>query len=197
MWCPPLGLRPSSTSLVVGTLLALSFTLTACPASLANPEDFADRSEFPSAGGSGAEAGTGNVGNAGSGTSTAGSGSVATGTPDCVLTIFKKGTGSCAGSVCHDQGSNSAGGLDLSSANVAARLVDQPASHADVGPTDVCPSGDKLIDTSNRSASWLLKKLSKSTVGTCGSTMPEVGNLSSIQLSCLQNWINNVPPGGT
>ena len=90
-----------------------------------------------------------------------------------------------------------AGGLDLSSANVAARLVDQPASHQDVGPNDVCPTGDKLIDTSNRSASWLLKKLSKSTVGTCGSTMPYAGNLSSIQLSCLQNWINNVPPGGT
>jgi hypothetical protein len=99
--------------------------------------------------------------------------------------------------VCHDQGANSAGGLDLASLNVASRLVDQPALHSDVGPTDVCPTGDKLIDTSNRSASWLLSKLSASTVGMCGVRMPEVGNLTSIQLSCLQNWINNVQPGGT
>jgi hypothetical protein len=179
-----------------GTLLALSLTLPACPASLANPEDFADRTELPTTGGSGSDVGgSGAVGNAGS-SSSAGTGN-ATGTPDCVLTIFKATTGSCAGSVCHDQGVNSAGGLDLASPNVASRLVDKPALHSDVGPNDVCPTGDKLIDTSNRSASWLLSKLSTSTVGTCGARMPETGNLSAIQLSCLQNWVNNVQPGGT
>ncbi len=197
MWRPLLGPRASSIPFLAGTLLTLGLTLTACPASLANPEDFADRTEFPASAGSDAQAGSSGVaGNAGAGTGIAGSANTA-GTPDCVLALFKTASGSCAGSLCHDQGSNSAGGLDLASANVAARLIDQPATHADVGPSDVCPTGDKLIDTSNRSASWLLKKLSASTVGTCGSRMPAVGNLTSVQLSCLQNWVNNVQPGGT
>jgi predicted CxxxxCH...CXXCH cytochrome family protein len=188
MWCSPLGgPRSSSIALLLGPLAALSLSLTACPASLANPEDFADRTEFPAGGGSGT------AGSTSSGAGTANT----TGTPDCVLAIFKAGSGTCSGSICHDQGVNSAGGLDLASPNVAGRLVDQPAPHSDIGPSDVCPTGDKLIDTSDRSASWLLKKLSASTVGTCGDRMPDSGNLTSIQLSCLQNWINEVQPGGT
>ena len=194
MCCPLLGVRPSSTKILAGTLLALSCLLTGCAAGLANPEDFADRTEFPAAGGSASQAGSGNVGNAGAGS--AGTANAAA-TPDCVLALFKTGSGACSGSVCHDQGANSAGGLDLGSANVAARLVDQVATHADVGTNDICPTGDKLIDTSNRGASWLLKKLSVSSVGTCGTRMPAAGNLSSIQLSCLQTWVNNVQPGGT
>lgn len=187
MWSTLLGrARASSTSFLAGTLLALSLGLTACPASLANPEDFADRSEFQETGGAGSDAGT-----------SASAGTASSGTPDCVLAIFKAGSGTCSGSICHDQGMNSAGGLDLASADVAARLVNQVASHADVGPNDVCPMGDKFIDTSNRGQSWLLKKLSASTVGTCGARMPDTGNLSSIQLSCLENWINDVQPGGT
>jgi predicted CxxxxCH...CXXCH cytochrome family protein len=188
MWSPLLGRsRASSTSFLFGMALTLSLGLTACPASLANPEDFADRTEFQETGGAGSDAGP---------SSNAGTSSTP-GTPDCVLAIFKAGSGTCSGSVCHDQGMNSGGGLDLASANVAARLVNQVASHADVGPSDVCPMGDKFIDTTNRSQSWLLKKLSASTVGTCGARMPDTGNLSSIQLSCLENWINDVQPGGT
>jgi len=194
MWRPLLAPRASSIPFVAGTLLSLSFTLTACPAGLANPEDFADRTEFPATGGSAAEAGSsGMVGNGGSGPGTAGGGNT-TGTPDCVLAIFKS---TCSGGLCHDQQGNSAGGLDLASPNVAARLVDQPATHVGVGPNDVCTPGDKLIDTSNRSGSWLLKKLSASSVGTCGARMPATGNLTSIQLGCLQTWVNNVQPGGT
>lgn len=192
MCCPPLGLRPSSSSWSRGALLALSFALTACPASLANPQDFADRSEF-SGDASDGTGGSGAVGGAfGSQSGAAGVGNTS-GTPACVVTVFKT---TCSGGVCHDPGGNAAGGLDLLSPNVAARLIDQPATHADVGPSDVCPTGDKLIDTSNRSASWLLKKLSASTVGTCGTRMPAVGNLTSVQLSCLQNWVNHVQPGG-
>jgi predicted CxxxxCH...CXXCH cytochrome family protein len=178
--------RARSMPLAGCALAALSLSLSACPASLQNPEDFADRSEFPSADLDGGLDGAASAGNPNE-----------SGTPDCVLAIFKASTGSCAGTVCHDQGANSSGGLDLASPNVATRLVDQPALHKDVGPSDVCPSGDKLIDTSNRSASWLLKKLSASTVGTCGERMPETGNLSSIQLSCLENWVNQVQPGAT
>ena len=178
------------------TLFTLSTLLGACAAKLENPEDFADRTELPSAGGAPS------TGSAGASSSSAGSGAVAgstsnTTTPDCVLAIFKASTGSCAGSVCHDQGAASAGDLDLASPNVAQRLIDQPALHTDVGAGASCPSGDKLIDTGNRGASWLLQKLNASSVGTCGSRMPEGGNLTSIQLACLQNWVDTVAPGGS
>ena len=191
MWCPPLGVRPSSLTSLFGTLLICA--ITGCAANLANPQDFADRpNPAGGAGGSSGAAGSGGSGTAGS----AGSGPIVS-TPDCVLTLFKTGSGSCSGSVCHDQGVNAAGGLDLASPNVAARLVDQVALHTAVGPTDVCPTGDKLIDTSNPTESWLLKKLSATGVGMCGSVMPLGGTLSADQLSCLQDWINSVQPGAT
>ncbi len=178
--------------LAFGALLLFGVTLSACEASLANPQDFADRSEF-SDGGTSTTSSAGTGANAGTSGSGAG-GASGVGTPACVTSVF---AAACSGGVCHSPGANPAGGLDLLSPNVAARLVDQPALHSDVGPTDVCPQGDKLIDTSNRSASWLLKKLSPTDVGTCGTRMPAAGNLSSIQLSCLQNWIDAVQPGGT
>jgi hypothetical protein len=55
-----------------------------------------------------------------------------------------------------------------------------------------CPADAKLIDTDNRSASWLLLKV-LGPVGTCGALMPPTGALTSANRNCLQDWVNSVP----
>ena len=110
--------------------------------------------------------------------------------PDCVVAFFGL---KCSGQVCHTPGGSSFSSPDLTSPNVAARLVDVPAVHPGIPPGTLCPTGDKLIDTANRSESWLLKKV-LGNVGECGSAMPQIGIATADETSCLQHWIEIVPP---
>jgi hypothetical protein len=150
-------------------------------------------------------AGSGEVNNAGTGGSASSGGSatiVASAgsgngnqvvAPDCVVAFFGL---KCSGQVCHTPGGSSFMSPDLTSPNVAARLVDVPAVHPGIPPGAVCPTGDKLIDTTNRSESWLSKKVlgPVGAIGECGTAMPQVGTATADELSCLQNWIDTVPP---
>jgi hypothetical protein len=143
--------------------LGALLTLAGCPANLEDPQRFAD-----------------------------GGAVTANSIPPCLQTLFS-GTGKCSGNVCHSAGAMPAGGLDLTSPDVAARLINVPATHGDIdfdGGGVTCPPA-KLIDTSNPSASWLLIKID-GTQGTCGSAMPQVGTLTSAEKSCIQNYITTV-----
>lgn len=111
--------------------------------------------------------------------------------PPCVISTFAQ---TCGTAACH--ASNANGALDLISPGVASRLVNQPAQHPGAELGTACPVGDKLIDTTNRSASWLLIKL-QGAQGSCGLTMPTIGFLAPTQMSCLVNWIDTVQPNGT
>lgn len=120
------------------------------------------------------------------------SGSTATSSealPSCVAAIFAaSNAGKCSNGICHHAGDGS-GGLDLASPGVTTRLLDQPASHAGATPNDGCPQGDKLIDSQDPSASWLLKKLTLDGATACGAKMPLTGSLSADELSCLTLWV--------
>ena len=97
-------------------------------------------------------------------------------------------------------------GLDLYTPGVQARLIDVPATYADItcpnpdgGPLPVecvpveCVPGAKLIDLENPDRSVLLKKLA----GTqdCGDQMPlPPGMLSDSERTCLEEWLYPHPP---
>ena len=150
--------------------------LAACPADLANPSDY-DRP--PAAGGAPAGAGGDTSGNPALQVDTA-----------CLTAIFNTDCAALAG--CHKPGTPAPGaGLDLGSPGVNARLIDVPATHADITGTPVCPSGDKLIDTANPDASWLLLKLTQPTQ-TCGFAMPVGLPLSDTDLACVRKYITDV-----
>jgi hypothetical protein len=113
---------------------------------------------------------------------------------DCVSKIFQN-VALCA--ICHDgtPGKASFSKLDLVSAGYTKRLKDVPAVHGDLpaGKT-TCGMGDKLIDTANPSASWLLKKID-GMQGTCGDAMPTTGPLSADQKACLTTYVSCVTGG--
>jgi len=103
----------------------------------------------------------------------------------CITALFSS---TCT--VCHKQ-ATALGQLDLETAGVAARLKDQPAKHAEVGNAQGCPSGDKLIDSANPSASWLLKKISKQQ-GDCGTPMPAPQGGSEADIACVDAYVKCV-----
>jgi hypothetical protein len=149
--------------------------LAGCPANLEDPGRFDIQ---VSAGGSSAGA------NTGGGSSTAGSGSSIDTT--CLTAVFTK---SCTTSaVCHLAGMPSAS-LDLSSPGVAARLIDVPATHGDVADGTGCMQGQKLVDTANPAASWLLLKINGGQ-GSCGSAMPIGPGLSTTDKACIQAFVD-------
>jgi hypothetical protein len=82
------------------------------------------------------------------------------------------------------------GALDLQSPGLAARLKDQAAQHAGIDNPQGCPTGDKLIDSANVSASWLLKKITKQQ-GNCGTPMPPQG-ASDADIACVTAYVNCV-----
>jgi len=143
------------------------------------------------AGGTGVGADAGASGNGGSGGSSGNAASAgATGLPGCVAALFVNGTGKCAASVCHAKGSSPAGGLDLGSPGVEQRLLDQIARHEGLDASATCSTSDKLIDSSDPSKSWLLKKLTGQQ-GNCGARMPLGQTLTPDELSCMQSWIQS------
>jgi hypothetical protein len=82
------------------------------------------------------------------------------------------------------------GQLDLESPGLSARLKDQLAKHAEVDNPQACPSGDKLIDSTTPSASWLLKKVSKQQ-GSCGTPMPPQG-ATMADIECVNQYVTCV-----
>lgn len=112
----------------------------------------------------------------------------------CVDQIFKN-PALCG--ICHDGNPGKAmfSKLDLVGANYTKRLKDVAAVHGDLpaGKT-TCGTGDKLIDTANPSASWLLKKID-GMQGTCGDAMPTTGPLSTDQKACLTTYVSCVAGG--
>ncbi|RYZ07973.1 MAG: hypothetical protein EOO73_09740 [Myxococcales bacterium] len=87
------------------------------------------------------------------------------------------------------------GMLDLSP-GYSARLKDAPATHSEIPNANPdCPSGDKLIDSANKDASWLLKKVSGQQ-GTCGGPMPAPPGLMGADLQCVQTYVGCVVAGG-
>jgi hypothetical protein len=87
----------------------------------------------------------------------------------------------CADTTCHNA-EDAAGMLDLVTADVAARVVGQPAS------VD-CP-GEVLADPQNPEDSLLYTKLFPPPDVPCGSQMPLVGTkLTEEQQQCVLDWI--------
>ena len=179
--------RAQPFALGVGvSVLALFAVGCPGPADLANPQDYPVAAGTTSTGG-GATAGTG----------TGGGTSPATCETDCVKDIFQKQQVLCK--LCHQakaapDGLQSAG-LNLEADGFTDRLKNVPAKHTDLpmGKTE-CTAGDKLIDTANPSASWLLKKI-QGKQGNCGDPMPSSGMLSATQKTCMETYISCVAGG--
>ena len=152
-------------------LVALS-VLPGCPGNLENPERFSDGGTMMPAD---------NI-------------------PACLASIFsaKQPPGKCAGNGCHSAGGTLelGGDLDLTSPGVSTRLLNANATHAgvDLDGGATCPPA-KLIDTANPAASWLLVKINGSQ-GSCGSTMPQVGTLTSAEKKCISDYVMMVAAGG-
>ncbi len=102
----------------------------------------------------------------------------------CITMLFSN---TCVS--CHTQ-AVPLGELDLQSAGVAARLKDQPAKHAALDNPQGCPTGDKLIDSANPTASWLLKKVAMQQGG-CGTQMPPQG-ATAADVTCVTEYVNCV-----
>ncbi len=136
----------------------------------------------PAAGGTGGS-GTGGSATGGTGNSGAGMGNMLAipTLPDCdpvkALTV---GPGACAQFGCH-KGPYSEAKLELTpNAGFVSRVKDVPATHLNIKcadsmdcatPPAACPTGDKLIDSSNVDNSWMLHKLQGTQTG-CGDSMP-------------------------
>ncbi len=106
----------------------------------------------------------------------------------CVQQMFKRDMLTCK--LCHGNAIR-LGDLDIESPNPTARLKDVPAKHAGLalGMTAAdCPMGDKLIDTANPDASWLLKKI-RGEQGNCGTSMPQTGTLTTEQKACITSYV--------
>jgi hypothetical protein len=175
----------------VGAALLALFAL-GCPegADLENPQSYPKPGYMTASGGSGTAGAT--AGGAAAG------GNAASCETACIKDIFQVQPVLCA--LCHNKnmaGPLTSAGLDLKTDGFTARLLNIPATHTDiVAPmTNAnCPKGDKLIDSSNPSASWLLKKI-EGTQGDCGTPMPQTGQLSMAQKTCLETYIACVAGG--
>jgi hypothetical protein len=117
--------------------------------------------------------------------------------PPCLAQIFNKSItiGKCAtGAGCHSPNALGLGGdLDLTSPGVPSRLINVNATHAGIdmdGGGVTCPTA-KLIDTANPMASWLLVKIN-GMQGSCGSSMPQVGTITSTQKACITQYVMDV-----
>jgi hypothetical protein len=184
------------TAAAGGTLLLALFAL-GCPegADLENPQSFPKPGYSTTTPTGGTSATTGG---ATTGGSTTGGAPAAGCDTACIKDIFQVQPLLCV--LCHNSNAMSplkSSGLDLKSDGFTARLKNIPAMHTDLamGMTAAdCPTGDKLIDTMNPSASWLLKKI-EGQQGACGTPMPSTGALSATQKTCMETYIACVAGG--
>jgi hypothetical protein len=104
----------------------------------------------------------------------------------CVKEVFQTKSSGCG--LCH--GPTPLGALDLKSAGFTERLRDVPSKHVEISPPAApgdCPTGDKLIDTTNPDASWLLIKV-RGMQKTCGGPMP-TAPLPAADLKCVEDYV--------
>nr|PZN26862.1 MAG: hypothetical protein DIU78_06560 [Pseudomonadota bacterium] len=165
-----------------------------------NPSGGSSSGGTPGVGGSGSGGTPGLGGSSSGGTSPLG-GSGSNGDPSsggmtqadypppsaCMQTILT----SC--NICHGaQAALIGGDLDLRGSDVAARLVDQPATYSGVPDAEKgkCVQGAKLIDSQNPSESVLLKKVKSQQA--CGTPMPAPTGLGSADQVCVETWINSL-----
>lgn len=197
----------------LGTV-ALACLALGCP----QAADLENANSFPTPGyqvggsttGGSATAGSTTGGTAAAGTAAGGSaaGTASTGCElPCVTTAFAT-AGLLHCTTCHSKTTMNNGlqsaGLDLESPNVTARLKNVPAKHTDImaedGKTVMCPSGDKLIDTTTPANSWLLKKIhgtqDSSATTQCGTSMPQGTTLPADSLTCLDTYVTCVANSG-
>lgn len=74
------------------------------------------------------------------------------------------------------------------------RLKDVRATHEALASTTIandCGSDDKLIDSNDVEASWLLKKI-RGQQGRCGTAMPPNGSLSATDQACIARFVTCV-----
>lgn len=106
----------------------------------------------------------------------------------------------CAGGLCHseDESGPPAGGTDLTSPGVGARLLDAPATYEGVGDPENCPDpAERLVDSDDIEKSLLLTKL----LGThsCGDAMPvpnPPAQLDDAAIDCIRSWMRGVVQTG-
>jgi hypothetical protein len=96
--------------------------------------------------------------------------------PVCATDLFKA---KCALSGCHGADMPQVG-LDLVSADLASRIVDQPSSDK-----SVCKG--RTYVTTDGTPSLLLDKVSDQP--SCGTKMPLGGSLTAAELTCMTDWL--------
>jgi hypothetical protein len=88
---------------------------------------------------------------------------------------------------------NFAAGLDLDSANVAARLVGKPTATATASNQAMCAGKGNLLNRGTLPATGILIDKIKNAQGICGQSMPlEGAMLAQPDLDCLQAWANGL-----
>ena len=153
--------------------------LAGCPANLEDPERFAPSAAVAGSNGS------------------AGGGAVVPGLNVDTTCLQEAFSASCATAGCHKSGANAAAGLDLESPGVNRRLIDVVAPHTSAFPSTGCVSNQKLIDSSNAAASWLLIKITAADPNSCGVTMPVGAPLSAVHLACIKKYADDVAAAAT
>jgi hypothetical protein len=147
-------------------------SVTGCPGTLDNPSQFSE----PIGDGSSGSGGTDGSGGSGGAVQCA---IAAASVPD---QLFRE---KCATSACHDA-SNPAGGLDMVTAGLEGRLLDQMSSQ--------CP-GKILVDTTNPANSLMYEKVSR-VPDDCGERMPFGGELTPAEIACVRDWIDLITGNG-
>ncbi|MES1178923.1 MAG: hypothetical protein ABUL62_31685 [Myxococcales bacterium] len=171
---------------VIGTLGLLG--LAACPADLANPQDYDHPGSLTPGGAGGASGGGAGAPGAGGASGAAPTQPGLNVDTTCITAIFTK---SCALVGCHAAPAAGAAHLDLSSPNVNTRLIDVVATHELASPDTGCVANQKLIDSANPAQSWLVGKLT--TDGkTCGLVMPVGPALSTDDMACFTKYAQDV-----
>jgi hypothetical protein len=142
-----------------------------------------------SANGGSANGGSGNGGTNG-GSATTGGAPVIPPDDACVASALSDNT--CLS--CHSTASANliGAGLDLSGANLGAKLAVTKATYKNAANPTACVPGNLIIDPANPSNSLLLKKIMKTQE--CGTEMPPGGQVSADALACLQGWIAKFKP---
>jgi hypothetical protein len=187
------GAHPRWTAWAAATALALLAVGCPEPGDLENANSFCKPGTSIVSGdkivGCNDSAAGGNGSSGGSPSGGSGGGAVASCETACMSTLF---TTTCT--VCHSTASH-LGMLDLQSADYTSRLKDQAPKFDSVTDRSQCPTGAKLVDSSNPTQSWLLKKLTGQQ-GTCGGRMPSATMpVSPADQACVTAYVTCVGGG--
>jgi hypothetical protein len=170
---------------------ALGLVAGLCTAALAGAAPGCAGNLDPSliVGGQGSAGGTGNVSGGG------GAAGGTTGTVCDAPTKILKNTSACAQAACHNP-NILAGGLDLTTGSLVAKLLDKPSNAT---ANAICASNTKpyLQSNSNPAQGFLIDKLMIAPPIICGSQMPELPPppLNATDMACVMSWATAVTTG--